>query len=603
VSIAVLTQVYDEVRRLAIAGSVVAPGDFRLKKLVPPLEKAGEKAPIFAKVAGSATKLVDGNEKGSAEALLELSTLVNAVLYTQGETGATGDLDPIETTNVSGHHTRTTARMLKPLMEALTTTGSGRLEIIKDAFERGAFSDLRLVKPALTAIDDPYPDIGDFIAEKVLPQYGKAVLPDLRGKFDIKGKGGHPRRLALMHRIDPEGTGPLVKEALENGSKEVKVVAIECLGTWPERLLSFLKPLSYLLEQAAAKAKDVRQAALKALAKSDESEAIAALESALKGGDIEIAVVPIRESTSPKLLQTVLLEADAQLSQLLAGKEKDKAKIRKQVERMLALLECLRGKSNKAVEAFLLKCFAAREKLATIKAEPGGQDIVQRLVQIMSEATAGTQNALVEARDSLSPENLHQAFIAARKTRKPAEVFELFSRYLTAKVDEKKKQRDPAFAQRAAIIETLTAGRRYYATIGDEQQEIKDLDPRWLDVAVAQQNLELVQVLARPKHDAANSLLAKAFAETMKKAKDSTECHLILATMIRIQHPAAANSLIELIKAQAKSAQHYGLYWIGRMIPALPKEAVPPLEELLPTLPEKVIDELLGYVTELKNKP
>lgn len=601
-SITVLTQVYDEVRRLAIAGSVVAPGDFRLKKLVPPLEKAGEKAPVFAKVASSAAKLIDGNEKASAEALLELSTLVNAVLYTQGETGVAGELGPIETTNVGGHHTRTTARMLKPLMEALTTTGSGRMEIIKDAFERGVFSDLRLVKPALTAIDDPYPEIGDFIAEKVLPQYGKAILPELRAKFDLKGKGGHPRRLALMHRIDPEETGPLVKEALDNGSKEVKVVAIECLGTWPERLLSFLKPLSYLLEQATAKAKDVRQAALKALAKSEESEAIAALETALKSGDIEIAIAPIRESTSTKLLQTVLLEADAQLSLLLSGKEKDKAKIGNQVERMLALLECLRGKSNQAVEAFLLKCFAAREKLATIKAEPGGQDIVQRLVQIMSEATAVTQNALVEARDSLSPENLLEAFIAARRARKPAEVFELFSLYLTAKVDEKKKQRDPAFARRTAIIETLTAVRRYYATIEDGHQDIKDLDPRWLDVAVAQQDLELIQALARPGHEAANSLLAKAFADSLKKAKGSTECHLILATMIRVQHPSATNSLVELLKVQAKSAQHYGLYWIGRMIPALPQEAVSPLEELLPTLPEKVIDELLGYVTELKNK-
>ena len=36
-SIAVLTQVYDEIRRLAVAGSVVASGDFRLKKLVPAL--------------------------------------------------------------------------------------------------------------------------------------------------------------------------------------------------------------------------------------------------------------------------------------------------------------------------------------------------------------------------------------------------------------------------------------------------------------------------------------------------------------------------------------------------------------------------------------
>ncbi len=39
-SIPVLGQVYDEVRRLSIAGSVVVPGDFRIKKLIPPLEQA-----------------------------------------------------------------------------------------------------------------------------------------------------------------------------------------------------------------------------------------------------------------------------------------------------------------------------------------------------------------------------------------------------------------------------------------------------------------------------------------------------------------------------------------------------------------------------------
>ena len=50
-SIPVLIEVYDEMRRLAIAGSAVAPGDFRLKKLIPPLEKSGEKVPVFAKVA------------------------------------------------------------------------------------------------------------------------------------------------------------------------------------------------------------------------------------------------------------------------------------------------------------------------------------------------------------------------------------------------------------------------------------------------------------------------------------------------------------------------------------------------------------------------
>src|SRR5688572_29437004 len=118
-SIPVLNQVYDEVRRLAIAGSVVAPGDFRLKKLHPALEATGKKAPVFAKVAESVNKLVDSTEKTSAESLLELSTLVNAIRYTQGETGIEGKLEPIETLNI-GQQIQASARVLKPLMEALT---------------------------------------------------------------------------------------------------------------------------------------------------------------------------------------------------------------------------------------------------------------------------------------------------------------------------------------------------------------------------------------------------------------------------------------------------------------------------------------------------
>ena len=163
-SIPVLIEVYDEMRRLAIAGSAVAPGDFRLKKLIPPLEKSGEKAPVFAKVAQAATAVVESNEKTASTALLELTTLVNAILYTQGETGAAGDFADLPSIDMGVQtSSQASARVLKPLMEALTTTGSGRLEIISEAHKRDAFRDLRLVKPALNAIDDPYPEIGEFV--------------------------------------------------------------------------------------------------------------------------------------------------------------------------------------------------------------------------------------------------------------------------------------------------------------------------------------------------------------------------------------------------------------------------------------------------------
>jgi hypothetical protein len=97
--------------------------------------------------------------------------------------------------------------------------------------ERGTFKDLRLVTPALNALDDPYPEIADLVASKVLPLYGKAILPELKAKLDLKGRGGNLYRLRLLHKLDAEGTRDTVKQALDEGSKEIRVAAIECLGT------------------------------------------------------------------------------------------------------------------------------------------------------------------------------------------------------------------------------------------------------------------------------------------------------------------------------------------------------------------------------------
>ena len=50
-SIQLLVECSDEVRRLAVAGSSLAVGDYRLKRLIKPLEQAGQKAAIFARIA------------------------------------------------------------------------------------------------------------------------------------------------------------------------------------------------------------------------------------------------------------------------------------------------------------------------------------------------------------------------------------------------------------------------------------------------------------------------------------------------------------------------------------------------------------------------
>lgn len=602
-SIAVLTQVYDEMRRLAIAGSVVAGGDFRLKKLIPPLEQAGAKAPVFAKVAQAVTTLVDSNEQTSAHALLELCTLVNAILYTQGETGLAGTVKPIETTDLGPQSTQASARLLKPLLEALSTTGSGRLEIIRDSFERGAFRDLRLVKPALQAIDDTYPEISQFVAEKVLPLYGKAILPELRAKFDIKGKGGHVRRLQLMHRLDPEGTRQVVKQALDEGSKEMKVVAIECLGETDE-------DLAYLLEQSKAKAKDVRAAALKSLAKSNADEAIDAIKKALTGGDLDLAVRPLMQNRNPKLLKFVIDEAGKELAAAFAS-TKDKKQLWTHSARLVTLLQCLDKRDDKQTEAFLLEMFKKRDEILKLKGEPSGEDINDQVADLLATSSKKCQQTLIGAHETLAMASLGMAFETAVRTMKSAQVFDMFSPYLLADANPKEKARNSAHSKRSEIVEVITSPWRWRNRHDDNLEDDDDSptkveitwDPRWLDIAVQKKEMPLVYNLARPGHSACNELLAASFAEALKKSKDLYDCHDALGVMVRIQHPAATDGVIAALKKHGSNKLSWGAYWVGRLIPDLPKTALEPLEELLPKLNDKVIDSLLEYVTALKNKP
>src|SRR5262245_9406103 len=121
-SLALIHESAKEARRLAIAGSTLAVGDFRLKKLIPPLEQAGAKVPVFAQVAKSISDLVNGKPADSAAQLLGLSTLLNAILYTQGQSGTEGEARALETFAFNNASTRTSARVLKPLVQALTAT-------------------------------------------------------------------------------------------------------------------------------------------------------------------------------------------------------------------------------------------------------------------------------------------------------------------------------------------------------------------------------------------------------------------------------------------------------------------------------------------------
>lgn len=603
-SIPVLIQVYDEMRRLAIAGSGVAAGDFRLKKLIGPLEKSGEKAPVFAKVAQAVGAVVNANEKTASTALLELATLVNAILYTQGETGIAGDIKPIDTTPLGGPTTQAGGRVLKPLLEALGSTGSGRIDLVRDAVERGTFNDLRLVRPALRALDDPYPEIADLIAKKVLPLYGRAITAELRATLDIKGRGGHLHRLRLLHRLDPDGTRDLVQQALVDGSTEMKVVAVECLGSSDEDLVC-------LLEQAKAKARDVRAAALQVLAKAGATtkRILDVLKTAIDGPDFELFAAHVRRSPRSEIRSYVLRQTQRQFDTTLKLND---AKLQgPAVDRLMLLASCLDARSDPESEAFLIEAFEQASVFSTMRSAPSGIDFNELVVYLLARGTTEMRQRVVSAHASLVGAALASAIFAARATLSPAAFFDAFAPVLKGSVG--KRSKTGGEPDREAVLRQILKsgddlplhrhrvhGMRPSDDGDDDTASPTPLDPRWLDTAVEVRSVELVCELARPNHMAAGLFLLDQLA----RPKHPPEQAKLLNALVGIRHPAAADLVIDALQRQAKGVTyHHVAYFFGRMIAELPRSAYPKLEALLPTLPDKMASQLTDAVTALKNKP
>ena len=597
-SLALLSQLFDETRRLAIAGSVVAPGDFRLKKLAPQLAQVGQKAPVFAKLGEAAKAVVESDEHTAAPMLLNLSTLINAVLYTQGETGLDGPLEPIATIDFGSVETQASARMLKPLLEALTSKGSGRLELITEAQERGAFRDLRLIQPALAALDDVYPEIAAFVAENVLPQYGRTILPTLLADLDLKGKGGAVRRMNLIARLDPEGSRPLFLKALEEGSADMRVAAIEALGTSPEDL-----PL--LLEQARAKAQAVRKAAMTGLARSTEPEAIELLHKALEGKDYSMALHAARQTRNPAVVALIIEQIRTSLDELLAGTITDTKIGNSTSQRVQEFLNSLHQNLSDPVEALLLQIWRQRAELARIKGPPANESLLDEVATLMANGTPKVRQELAASHADALPRYFDSVVLAAQAVLTPADFYTQFSPYL--RLAPKTKARSNEAAKKEVLIAVLSHrtsrhSNPYYSYGNIKQEPRQALDSRWLDVAVELELCELSQALPRTGHQGLNNLLLKQWQAIYKKSSNFYESMPIFSTMIDVNHPETTAIMLMMLNDLKGKTRLPNLYGIGNCLIQFPTAAAPQFEAAIAELPETHQKQLNPFLDELKAK-
>src|SRR5690606_25733432 len=163
-----------------------------------------------------------------------------------------------------------------------------------------------------------------------------------------------------------------------------------CLGKRPE-------DMAELLELTKSKSKQVRQAAYEALGRSSEREAVQALCQVIQSNDLELAIPQLQASQQQEVLQAIHAELRAQLKQLLSGT--DKAKQSKAAQRMLLLLRCLNGRTDKQTEKLLIELFQQRDALAKAGGSPSGRDVLELLVQVISDGPKGAQKALADAHE------------------------------------------------------------------------------------------------------------------------------------------------------------------------------------------------------------
>lgn len=585
-SIPLLQELQQEVRRLYIAGSDLAADDFRLKRMLPQFQQLGQRAPVFKKLGEGIASLIDpasDPQEGSEAKLQQIGSLLHAVLATQGSVQPQGKPEALETRSSQQLNLTTslTYRQLAPIQTALTTTGSGRYEIVIEAFKQGHFQDLRLLPLALKALADPYAELADYFAEHILPAYGEQIAPLLQQQLDLQGGKSEVRRLHVLCQMRGSAMSDVILEAAEQGSDDIRVAAIGYL-VQPEHLPA-------VIAWTKDKKKTVREAAYKALAAGGFPEGLEHLYAAFGGKDQELVAEALyahpSSELSPRFIAMLKTELTAAVEQGVLPNKKDA--VAKQVT---ALLRAIDGELDEELELVYIYAIAHLKYLKSLG--------IHTLSGYASEyfEKLGTLGAL----DQLTHITRHHsnflpvAFQLARKHLSPAELFDRYAgienrkhKYTTSIDTLTYTIENLVYVQSQKEAELQLEGLENLGLYSVRQPlpyaEIEaDWDARWLDWFIDQGHIELVCAFASPGHARAEQYMRDRLAGRHKGKSAPGATILRGLESVGVSLGERHQLLLDTIgQAKIYNGSLISPYLIKLML-GLPASAVSTLEAALP---------------------
>lgn len=224
-----LYEVQERLKHAAVAGTGILNEDFRLKRAREGLAPLAAASPVFAKISAGLEALLAASPEKRGGALLDVLALVDAVVYTQASAGMAGELEPLPPG--VGTCQEVSYGQLRPLLEALTGTGGGRYNLIKETFANHPeyFADYRVIPALVAGLGDSYGELADLNAD-ILGRQGPGILPLLEAGFDPAGGRGMARRVEVMSRAAGAQANDFFLAQLPQAKKEIRLAIIDALG-------------------------------------------------------------------------------------------------------------------------------------------------------------------------------------------------------------------------------------------------------------------------------------------------------------------------------------------------------------------------------------
>ncbi len=428
-----LQPLYDVKARLeqaAVAGTGLLEEDFRLRKAAEGLAPLAQASPVFGKIAAGLEKLLAAPEETRGVLLLDVLSLTDAVVYTQGRCGLPGELKPLPH-HGAGLCQEISYNQLQPLVAALTGSGGGRVETVRSAWEEHPefFQDYRILPAVVLGLGDSYAEMADQNAE-ILKKIGAPVLPLLEHNFEPAGKKEMVRRVEVFSQIAGAEATPWLLKILSESRKDVRIAVITALGedrnNW-----------KLLLDLAKTERGKAREAVLKSLAR-QTGDAVRAFWTA------ELAKTPssvrsLTGSSTEPASDLVAAGLRERLERVLNGKGIVNEKDAQEIQTWLASAQG--GKETPAMLDFWRWTAQQRVPLGKLldhNAKPWdiNSTLSDRLLDTLCYTGPGPLCELCRELWENSrgkPDYLTHGLLASLLTRPAGEVYEEFSPYIPTK--------------------------------------------------------------------------------------------------------------------------------------------------------------------------